>query len=169
MAMNRFQRVALLLIACAASAPAVQAAGSYDNCTGYVDSLPATLATQGTWCLRHDLSSAMVSGEAITIGANNITLDCNGFKLGGLAAGPDTTTIGIFAANRTNITVRDCAIRGFYGGIYLNGGRGHRVEDNRLDQHRGFGITVTGDGGSLVQRKLGETSFAELAGWLQSI
>ncbi|HEY0661023.1 MAG TPA: hypothetical protein VGD21_06870 [Lysobacter sp.] len=63
----------------------VQAAESYDNCTGFIETLPATISTQGTWCLKHDVGTAITEGNAVTIAANNVTLDCNDFKIGGLA------------------------------------------------------------------------------------
>ena len=46
---------ATLVLALAAAAPAAQAAESYDNCTGFIDSLPATISTHGVWCLRKNL------------------------------------------------------------------------------------------------------------------
>src|SRR5688572_11288780 len=73
------------------------AARSYDTCTGYVESLPATIGSPGQWCLRRDLSTAQTSGAAITVAANNVTLDCNDFKLGGLSAGLDTLAHGMAA------------------------------------------------------------------------
>src|SRR5687768_7170485 len=85
----------LLLLSAAVSPPTARAAASYDNCTGFVTTLPATIATQGVWCLKQDLSTAITSGNAIAITANNVTLDCNGFKLGGLSAGPASTATGI--------------------------------------------------------------------------
>ena len=86
----------LAVIACLLGPRDVRAAESYDNCSGFVTSLPAVITTQGTWCLTADLATAMTSGVAITIATNNVTIDCNNFKLGGLSAGVDTTTIGIF-------------------------------------------------------------------------
>jgi hypothetical protein len=94
-----------------------QAAPSYDNCAGFVDSLPAVLSKQGVWCLRHDLSTNITNGEAIIIGTNNVTLDCNDFKIGGLAAGPTSIAVGIYARGRQNAVVRHCGIRGFLIGI----------------------------------------------------
>ena len=152
---------ACLLLAAAAvalmnAAPA-RAAESYDNCTGFVDSVPATIATQGTWCLRKDLSAAMSSGAAITIAANNTTLDCNDFKLGGLAGGEATTATGIYANERVNLTVRHCNVRGFAIGIRLYDQLisygGHVVEDNRLEGNTERGIYVGGDA-SVVRRNL---------------
>lgn len=121
------------------------AAESYDNCSGFVDSLPATISAQGTWCLRHDVSTAITDGYASTIAANNVVLDCNGFKVGGLAAGPATGAVGIGAQSRVNVTVRHCSVRGFLYGIALNGSY-LRVEDNRLDLNTFVGVSVSGDG-----------------------
>jgi hypothetical protein len=132
------------------------AAQSYDNCTGFIDSVPAVVATQGTWCLRKDLATAMTDGSAIDIQANNVTLDCNDFKLGGIVAGPSTDMSGIYASGRKNITVRHCNVRGFVSGIDLTDGPdgpggGYLVEDNRLDNNRKYGIHIDGEH-SLVRR-----------------
>ena len=130
-------------------------ASSYDSCAGYLDSVPATLTTQGTWCLSRDLASSLATGAAITAANNNITIDCNGFKLNGLTAGTSTQATGILSNNRLNITVRGCSIRGFQYGVYLGGykGGGHLVEDNRLDSNRLAAIFVAGDG-STIRRNL---------------
>jgi hypothetical protein len=130
-----------------------QAAQSYDNCTGFITSLPATITTQGTWCLNADLTTAITSGNAITVAANNVTIDCNDFKLGGLAAGAGTLTTGIFADTRDNLTIRRCNIRGFYEGTYLLNGSGHLVEDNRFDSNTDYGVNVRSDR-SIIRRNL---------------
>ncbi|QSX79694.1 right-handed parallel beta-helix repeat-containing protein [Agrilutibacter solisilvae] len=144
---------ALAALALAWAAP-VTAAESYENCTGFIDSLPVEISSQGTWCLRHDASTALTSGAAITINTNNVTIDCNDFKLGGLSAGTATMAIGIHAVGRSNVVVRHCSVRGFYRGIYLvSGPGGHVVEDNRLDNNTRTGIRVDGDG-SVVRRNL---------------
>jgi parallel beta-helix repeat protein len=124
---------------------AAHAAQSYDNCNNFIDSLPTTISTQGVWCLRHDLATNITSGFAIDIEANNVTIDCNDFKLGGLAAGNSSTTAGIYANSVQNVTVRHCGIRGFLQGIFLNGGGGHLLEDNRLDNNLSMGIYLDGD------------------------
>jgi len=145
------------LLACAGlwlAAGHARAAESYDNCMGFIDSVPATISTQGTWCLRKDLSTAMASGAAVTVATNNVTLDCNDFKLGGLQAGAGTLTDGILANSRANITVRHCNVRGFYQGVFLGGDAGgHLVEDNRVEGSTRTGIHVAGDG-SLVRGNL---------------
>jgi len=78
------------------------------------------ITSQGVYCLNHDLATAMTSGNAIDIQTNNVTVDCNGYKIGGLAAGPSSVAYGIHAdTTRQNITIRNCGIRGFVEGIYL--------------------------------------------------
>lgn len=130
-----------------------RAAESYDNCTGFIDSVPAVISTQGVWCLRGNLGTNISShnSNAITIAANNVTIDCNHFKLGGLAAGTGSYAKGIHALDKQNVVIRHCNIRGFYRGIWLDGGANHLVEDNRLDNNLYIGIQVEGDN-NLVQR-----------------
>ena len=142
-----FVRLALaLLLAGIATVPATaRAAQSYDSCAGFIDSLPAVITTQGTWCLRKDLASAISSGAVIEARTNNVTIDCNNFKIGGLAAGDTSTAIGVYALNRQNITVRNCNLRGFYAGVYLFKGAGHLVEDNRVDNALAYGIFMLTD------------------------
>ena len=127
------------------------AAETFMTCTGVISSLPAVIDTQGIWCLTHDLGTAITTGEAITIDTNNVTIDCNGFKIGGLAAGVGTQAHGIEALDRANATIRNCNIRGFYRGVFLKGGTGHLVEDNRFDANTLSAVLVDGDG-IVVQR-----------------
>ena len=134
--------ISALLVGLAAFSPA-QAGQSYDNCTGFIDSLPATITTQGVWCLRADLSTAISTGNAITVGANNITIDCNHFKLGGLAAGPASLANGI-RSQRINTTVRNCHVRGFHYGVYISSDGGNLVESNRLDGNLNTALFILG-------------------------
>lgn len=139
----------LLGLAFLLSAQPAEAARSYDNCSGFITSLPATITTQGVWCMDRDLATNLHSGSAILVATNNVILDCNDFKLGNLAAGAETTARGVHANARLNTTVRNCNIRGFYIGLYLTEGGGHLGEDNRFDGNTSWGIYVTGAGSTL--------------------
>jgi hypothetical protein len=142
-----YSGLALLALLMPASA---HAAESYGNCIGYVDALPATISTQGVWCLRADQSTAISTGNAIEFAANNVTLDCNGYKLGGLGGGAGTNASGIYTApGRLNATVRNCNVRGFRYGVQLLGD-GHRIEGNRIDGNTEFGILTVGDGNQVL-------------------
>jgi len=130
------------------------AAESYDNCTGFITSVPATITTQGVWCMDRDLSTAIASGHAITVATNNVTIDCNHFKLGGLQAGPETQAGGIHSYDRLNVTVRNCNIRGFLRGVYLGYGGGHLVESSRFDGNTHMGILLEQTPGSIIRNNL---------------
>ena len=154
---------ALMLLATAQPAAAAE---SYDNCAGFITSLPASITSQGTWCLKSDLSTAITSGHAIVVNTNNVTIDCNGFKLRGQGAGAATTVEGVFAYARFNITLRHCDIRGFqYGAKLFGAGGGHVVEDNRFANNTNIGIHVEND--SVVRRNqvygTGGSSIADAA------
>jgi hypothetical protein len=86
----------------------------------------------------------LIAPPAITITANNVTLDLNGWKLGGAAAGTGTLATGIYS-NGFNVTVKNGIVRGFWVGIHL-AGRVSVVEDVIADHNTGTGIMVSGDG-----------------------
>lgn len=125
------------------------------NCTP-ITSLPAVISAQGVYCLTGPLGTAAWNGNAITINANNVTIDLNGFKLGGLAAGTNTYTKGIYANNRANITIRNGTVRGFSYGIHMDGSSslGHLIEDVRLDQNRNYGVYVRGTGHTIRRNQV---------------
>lgn len=155
----------LLVIFGLMSSHASLAAESYDSCDGFIETLPATISTQGTWCLRGNLSTSIASGNAISITTNNVTIDCNGFKIGGLAGGPATQANGIHAQDRVNVGVRNCNVRGFLNAVLLqafSGGGNYLVEDSSVDGATAVGIRVGGDG-SIVRnnlvRDIGGTTF----------
>ena len=135
-----------------------QARAETSNCTS-ITTLPTVISTQGVYCLKQDLSTAITSGTAITINTNNVTIDCNDFKLGGLGGGPATLANGIGATNRSNITVRNCNIRGFYIGVNLSGASGgyHMVENSRFDLNTTVGIYMSGDGGTIRNNRIYDT------------
>src|SRR5438876_3313560 len=105
-------------------------------CNAYITTLPYTITMQGHYCFDRNLSTAMTSGNAITINSDFVVVDLNNFKLGGGAAGLGTTTIGIHSDSHRNITIRNGNIRGFLVGIEFLGGSsagGNVIENNVLD------------------------------------
>jgi len=126
------------------------------DCTP-ITTLPYVITVQGIYCFTGNLATSMATGNAIEIQTNNVTIDMNGWKLGGLAAGAATQTNGIFAFQRKNITIRNGTIRGFYQGIWINDGppfttsQGHLIEDIRADQNTYLGFEVRGRG-NIVRR-----------------
>jgi hypothetical protein len=129
----------------ALSASDAYAARSYDNCTGFIETLPATISTQGTWCLNKNLSTNMSSGAALTIATHNVTVDCNDFRIASLNTAASNRSSGIVASGRNNTTVRNCLVQNYHWGMSLSG-LGALVEDNRVSGNNFIGIGVTGDG-----------------------
>jgi parallel beta-helix repeat protein len=128
-----------------------------------IESIPAVISSQGVYCLKRHVSGALASGAAIAVNTNNVTIDCNEFKVGNLAAGPATQALGISAVGRTNITVRNCGVRGFETGISLLNGES-RVEDNRLDGNTRAGIVVSGSGSTVRRNEVVDTGGSSAAG-----
>lgn len=143
-------RAVLFFTACAAMTAAAPALAETIYCTN-ITSVPITITAPGIYCLKQDVNTGITSGAAITINANNVTIDFNDYKLGGLTGGPNTMASGVYANARSNITLRNGNIRGFRTGIYLNGanggpGSGHLVENNLLDGNTSIGIFASGAG-----------------------
>lgn len=147
-----YRSIIIVLLVMAIMPGKVEAAESYDSCKGTIAALPATISTPGTWCLKQNLSTLAATGNAITVTASDVVIDCNGFMIDGSAVGAGTRTIGIRTATASGTTVRNCNIRGFYIGVYLVGTAGaHLVEDNHLDSNAVAGVWVEGDG-SIARR-----------------
>ncbi len=85
------------------------------------------------------------SGNGIVIGADNITLDLNGFTVFGTSAAGEG--VGILARGRRGVTVRNGSVRLFDGGVVLEGGSGNTVTRIRADENIGNRATTDyGDG-----------------------
>lgn len=153
--MRVLRRWALAGLALAAGTARSLAANSYDSCVNYIDAVPIVISTPGRWCLRHDVTTNAAGIRAIDIETNNVTIDCNGFRLSNLPAGPGTLSTGLSAWGFSNVTVRSCTIEAFSIGILITGsppgagrppGSGHVIEKNRLTQNRFSGINVVAFG-----------------------
>ena len=135
----------LLALGAATACPPTLGAESYDNCTGYIETLPASITDPGTWCLRGHRYTSQTTGAAIHVLADAVAIDCNAFLLSGLDAGTGTDAIGILAGlGRRHITVRNCRIQGFKDGVRLSGS-GHLIENNHLDRNTYLGVYTGGD------------------------
>jgi nitrous oxidase accessory protein NosD len=133
------------------------AADTAATCKGTIASVPTVITEQGTWCLTADVGTAIASGAAITVQTNNVTIDCNGYKIGGLAAGPSTETSGVLVNGYLNTVVRNCTLRGFRFGLAMVGGGGRLVERNRIEGSTLVGMFVQGDGSLLRDNQVIDT------------
>lgn len=128
--------------------------------------LPIVITEPGVHCFTGDLATAMTTGSAIDVRADNVTVDLKGFTLDGVAAGLGTLAHGVTATNRHRLTIRSGTIRGFFRGTLIEdenavhpGGRStrgtrelagpqpnHVIEDIRADQNTFVAIEVWGAG-----------------------
>jgi hypothetical protein len=134
--------VAMLMLARPAHAAQGTAA-----CTGFITSLPATISTSGTWCLKQNLGTAPPGQPAITISTDDVTIDCDNFWVSG-----ENVYSAVYAKDRFNVTVRNCFLYEFYTAAIdlettsnVSGGR-YLVENNIISGSRTTGIRVDGDG-----------------------
>lgn len=118
-----------------------------------ISSLPMTISAPGAYCLMSNPAPLTgLSGSAITINADDVVLDLNGFKIENTA--PANQMTGVSAVDRKGITVRNGVIRGFYRGIYVSdtgASSGHLIDAIRADANRYAGIWVEGEA-SVVRR-----------------
>ena len=139
----------VLVLGLALTLSTVSTRAETTNCVP-ITVVPVTITIQGIYCFTQHLNTSIPTGAAIEIQTNNVILDLNGWKLGGLAAGLGTQAFGIFADNRANITIKNGTVRGFYQGIRLadssGASLGHVVENIRADQNTHVGIEVDGRG-----------------------
>lgn len=99
---------------------AVSAAGVAEaqTCTS-ISTVPFSITAPGSYCLTRSFQTPIASGAAISVEADNVTVDLKGFTLEGTAGGK-TLAYGVHSMNRSRVTVRNGTIAGFYLGILLN-------------------------------------------------
>jgi hypothetical protein len=153
------RRTALAALAVLIGLAGTAGADETTFCNQFIGSLPFTISTQGHYCFSQNLSTAITSGNAITINTDFVVLDLNNFKLGGGSAGLGTTAVGVFSNNHRNITVRNGNIRGFKYGIRLTGTSSGNllVENNVLDGNTYRGVEVNGDSSVLRNNNVANT------------
>ena len=78
------------------------------------------ITTGGSYYLTANLTGSSTTQDAITISADNVTIDLNGFALLN-TAGAGTSADGISFTSRKNVTIRNGTIQGFLRGIFGNG------------------------------------------------
>ncbi len=75
--------------------------------------------------------------DGLTIGANNVTLNLNGFTLRGTPGSGEGP--GVLVSNRTGVTVTNGTVTDFDTGVAIEGGSGNTVTRMNLTGNRGVG------------------------------
>ena len=99
-----------------------------------IKSCPVTITKPGHYNVTQDLVCS-ASGSAITISADNVTLDLHGHSLLGSPAG-----IGVYVGAQQNVTVENGSITGFYLDVWFEGASSSQVT----------GVSATGAGNAGV-------------------
>lgn len=125
------------------------AAAQTTGCTFEFTSLPYTINSSGTYCLKNTMFTNLASGAAITIGGGyQVVVDLRGYALINAAAGPSSTAVGVQGLNKSNVTVRNGRIQSFRSGVTLDGPSSYSnvVENVQIDQPIVSGIVISGNG-----------------------
>ena len=114
-----------------------------------ITTLPYTISQPGFYYLSGNLTYSS-SSNAITVNADNVTLDLMGFRLirGTATSGSPN---GVYISGRKNVEVRNGTLRGFWTAIYekYETGTNHRVINVRAIYGTisgGSGIWLQGNG-----------------------
>jgi hypothetical protein len=110
-----------------------------------ITSVPYTISSSGSYYFVKNLATT-ASTAAITVDANNVTIDLCGFTL----SGPVTLwrgNYGIYITGQKNVEIRNGTISHFgQNGIYDADGTDHRVIGMRLISNGAAGIYLAGSG-----------------------
>jgi hypothetical protein len=108
-----------------------------------INTVPYTISAPGFYYLGNNLTHTG-AGTAITVNADDVTIDLMGFSLS--LDGVIGTQTGILMSGRTNVEIRNGTVRGFLYGILENnlGGR-HRIIGIRATNNGSAGISLGGN------------------------
>ncbi len=104
-----------------------------------IDSLPYTITQSGSYYLGQSLSFAG-PGDGITIEADDVDIDLNGFELDGGSVGGTGITISI--SGYDTVTVHDGQVRDWAWGIDLRWGDRHHVYNVTVEGNTNTGVRV---------------------------
>ncbi|MCX5891159.1 MAG: right-handed parallel beta-helix repeat-containing protein [Deltaproteobacteria bacterium] len=109
-----------------------------------ITSVPYIINNPGFYFLAGNLTYSGTTTNAITISADDVTLDLMGFRLTGVS--PLVSVNGIYMSGRSNVEIRNGTVRGFGGGgVYEDNSSGnkHRVINVRSTSNL-YGILLSG-------------------------
>jgi len=118
------------------------------NADGSIDppSAPIEQIHPGLYILTGDITSI---ADGIIIDRNNVTLDGRGHTIRGMS---ESFAVGILLSNRTEVTLRNLHVIGYYYGLEIDSCIRTEISGNLIEANRGDGIF------------LDETSFTEVTG-----
>ncbi|MCC6953683.1 MAG: right-handed parallel beta-helix repeat-containing protein [Deltaproteobacteria bacterium] len=126
-----------------------------------LSSFPVTITLPGSYVIAANHNLNLSLGAAITVEADDVDINFQGFSISNSAAGLDTAAVGVYAILRNRVRVRNGTLERFHTGVMLMGSQnagGSIVEDLTLTDCTASGILLSG-AACIVQRNV--MSFAE--------
>ncbi len=149
----------LALLVLAVAAPNVARAQSPQNPI-LISSAPYTITQSGYYRLSTNLNFDPGNNNAvniITVNASNVTIDFNGFYIAGPVGNTAQQVTGIFANERSNVTITNGTIAYCFRGVQLTGNGstttnnvGHRIEKMRVTYCYRIGLEVDNAPATLI-------------------
>jgi hypothetical protein len=111
-----------------------------------INSLPCIISLPGMYYLNGNLTYAPTSGNAITVSANDVTLDLMGFCLTGPGKTSGTNYGISINVGINNMEIRNGSVKSFGGsGIYAANNAGIRVIGLRVSDNGAYGVRMVGN------------------------
>ena len=133
-----------------------------------ITAVPYTIAAPGRYCLGTTLVYPSATGAAITIAADEVTLDLGWYgELKG-TAGARTRAVGVLARNQRRVKLRGGTIRGFRYGVLFSDNivrsEQHVIDGVKVWDSTAVGISLTGANSTITNNRVsntgGDTPFA---------
>lgn len=146
-----FRKLASVLALLAFGAPAYSQETA-STCTTIINTLPYTISSPGTYCLR--TNSITQSFYGVQILSSDVVLNCRGRSIE--AAVPQSGSDGISTmSGLDNVTVQNCIVKGFDRGISIgHEAHGAQVLNNRVENGLSDGIIVWGHNARVVNNRV---------------
>jgi parallel beta-helix repeat protein len=96
-------------------------------------------------------------GTCFTVGANNVTINGNGF---GIVGNNQFDTYGVYAAGRSNVTVNNLEIYDFYGGVYFDAVAGSAVTSNKLHSNKNGAMLAFSSNNQITSNTVNSNQYA---------
>ncbi len=117
------------------------------NCA-LISSLPTTITASGDYCLASTMQVSLSSGAAITIAANEVTIDFNENAIVNAPSAYTAAAVGVLAEGRGNVTLKNGTLRGFRTGIRVTTSAAGLsvipvIENMRIDRSYSVGIELS--------------------------
>ena len=163
--MNTTRR--LLTLALALAATSLLGGAATVHAQTVITSLPYTITATGAYVLNGNLSSSQTSGNLITVNASNVTIDFQGHFISG-AVGNTSQTYGIYASERSNLTIKNGTIAHCQTGIEIDGNNtattnsvNHQIDNLRVTYCYSTGIFIYyGPGSRISNCQVSQTGFS---------